>query len=327
MEPLNDEEKRLILAEMIKTSQTDIKTLERFIKSHRIKPNWLQMQLPAGRDLAQCMQAADDMDLHQRGKKRKIMVKKPDSQSSIEPKSSSSQELPPLSQASAQGPDPGVAATSTATDSSNYKHVPILPRLSTTVPINPALQRNQQAGLPKKKKKKPGRPAYAGRAKTSLRPFNPRPIAPRPPVKSEHSESSQTLHTVVPAPAPTSSPVTHSPALGPAQQLAVGGVAAPFNPFGPDQGPTATMRRRDARRRDLGLENGLSAPLFNRSTKRSPSRSRSIGGIKREPLENYASTFSAYSTGNKRGALLEATAAAQPGSMSSTWEDNSRNEP
>lgn len=40
--------KRLLLAEIIKNSQLDVKILGRFIKSNRIDPNWMRMQLPAG---------------------------------------------------------------------------------------------------------------------------------------------------------------------------------------------------------------------------------------------------------------------------------------
>ncbi|KAM0436048.1 hypothetical protein ACHAPT_002940 [Fusarium lateritium] len=143
MEPFTEDEKRLLLAEIIKNSQLDVKILGRFIKSNRIEPNWMQMSLPAGRPMAQCMRAVDGLDIKPRGRKRKVTYKEdPDSQSSKEPPSSSSQELPPL-------PRPSIAS----------KHVPILPRPSSSGSLESPLSQ-PAAPLPKRKR---GRPLYAGR--------------------------------------------------------------------------------------------------------------------------------------------------------------------
>ncbi|KAL2257950.1 hypothetical protein VTK26DRAFT_8928 [Humicola hyalothermophila] len=56
-----DVEKRFILAEMVKVSQLDVGVLVDFIKSHGVQPNWLDMQLPGGRNMNQCLRAAEVM--------------------------------------------------------------------------------------------------------------------------------------------------------------------------------------------------------------------------------------------------------------------------
>ncbi|KAK3692904.1 hypothetical protein B0T22DRAFT_30480 [Podospora appendiculata] len=58
-----DVERRFVLAEMIKVSQMDVGTLVEFIRHHdiQISPNWLQMQLPGGRNMNQCLRAAEAM--------------------------------------------------------------------------------------------------------------------------------------------------------------------------------------------------------------------------------------------------------------------------
>ncbi|KAL2127425.1 hypothetical protein VTI74DRAFT_10753 [Chaetomium olivicolor] len=57
----NDFEKRFILGEMLKVSDLDVGLLVDFIKSHGIKPDWMHMQLPGGRNLSQCLHAAEIM--------------------------------------------------------------------------------------------------------------------------------------------------------------------------------------------------------------------------------------------------------------------------
>ncbi|KAK3375104.1 hypothetical protein B0H63DRAFT_267268 [Podospora didyma] len=56
-----DFEKRFVLAEMIKASNMDVAVLVDFIKLHQIQPNWLAMQLPGGRNMNQCLYAAETM--------------------------------------------------------------------------------------------------------------------------------------------------------------------------------------------------------------------------------------------------------------------------
>ncbi|KAL7930488.1 hypothetical protein V8C35DRAFT_159218 [Trichoderma chlorosporum] len=52
------EEKRFVLAEMIKCSTVDIERLARFVESNVLDPKWMTMQIPTGRNLEQCMQVA-----------------------------------------------------------------------------------------------------------------------------------------------------------------------------------------------------------------------------------------------------------------------------
>ncbi|EQB55440.1 hypothetical protein CGLO_04636 [Colletotrichum gloeosporioides Cg-14] len=59
--PFSEEEKRLILAEVIKTSNLDLGHLVDFLKLHKTEPNWLKMQLPPGRTMEQCIQVTEQM--------------------------------------------------------------------------------------------------------------------------------------------------------------------------------------------------------------------------------------------------------------------------
>ncbi|RYP34301.1 hypothetical protein DL767_004295 [Monosporascus sp. MG133] len=58
---LSDDEKRFVLSEMIKTSTIDIATLVEFIKMHNVEPAWLMMQMPGGRNMSECFDAAENM--------------------------------------------------------------------------------------------------------------------------------------------------------------------------------------------------------------------------------------------------------------------------
>ncbi|PTB67840.1 hypothetical protein BBK36DRAFT_18265 [Trichoderma citrinoviride] len=55
------EEKRFVLAEMIKCSTVDIERLARFVEVNVLDPKWITMQIPSGRNLEQCMQVADSL--------------------------------------------------------------------------------------------------------------------------------------------------------------------------------------------------------------------------------------------------------------------------
>ncbi|KAI0389008.1 hypothetical protein F5Y17DRAFT_163975 [Xylariaceae sp. FL0594] len=52
---------RFVLGEIIKVSAIEVPTLVDFIKSHRIQPNWMSMQLPGGRNMNQCIGAVENM--------------------------------------------------------------------------------------------------------------------------------------------------------------------------------------------------------------------------------------------------------------------------
>ncbi|KAJ2970074.1 hypothetical protein NUW58_g9808 [Xylaria curta] len=57
----SDDEKRFVLGEMIKASTIDVSLLVDFIKTHKVEPEWMLMQLPVGRNMSQCLGAADNM--------------------------------------------------------------------------------------------------------------------------------------------------------------------------------------------------------------------------------------------------------------------------
>lgn len=72
MDPsLTDSERRFVLAEMIKTSQLDIASLANFVRMKQIEPDWMSMQLPNGRNMNQCMQAAEQMAIPSPSLKRR----------------------------------------------------------------------------------------------------------------------------------------------------------------------------------------------------------------------------------------------------------------
>ncbi|KAI6751047.1 hypothetical protein HG530_013961 [Fusarium avenaceum] len=157
MEPFNDQEKRHLLAEIIKHSQISVQVLETLIKSRGVEPNWMQVQLPNGRNMAQCLQTAHDMDILQRGMKRKAPGDSPEAQGSDDIHAPNSREL----RLDIQLPTtPGSHAN--------------MQRLS-------HLQQSLSSELLPPPKKKKGRPAYAGREVSNQQPFSPRPIAPKPP--------------------------------------------------------------------------------------------------------------------------------------------------
>ncbi|EGU74693.1 hypothetical protein FOXB_14793 [Fusarium oxysporum f. sp. conglutinans Fo5176] len=177
MEPFNDQEKRHLLAEIIKHSQLDVIYLENLVR--HIEPNWMQMQLPNGRNMAQCMETAQNMYIGQRGTKRKASEEESSTQNNIDGQLPSDQALSLLSQ-------PSPAQNSPA----NFQRQPAMTP-------GPHLQQHQQPEQPPKKKK--GRPAYAGRDVTSQRPFNPRPIAPKPSAQILQNSHS-VFRTIAPAP-------------------------------------------------------------------------------------------------------------------------------
>ncbi|KAF5584908.1 hypothetical protein FPANT_7695 [Fusarium pseudoanthophilum] len=177
MEPFNDQEKRHLLAEIIKHSQLDVQYLESLVR--HIEPNWMQMQLPNGRNMAQCMETAQSMYLGQRGTKRKASEEESSTQNSNDGQLHSNQALPLLSQHSPAQNSPA-----------NFQRQPAMAP-------GPHLQQPQQPEQPPKKKK--GRPPYAGRDVTNQRPFNPRPIAPKPSAQTLQNPHSG-FRTIAPAP-------------------------------------------------------------------------------------------------------------------------------
>ncbi|ORY70082.1 uncharacterized protein BCR38DRAFT_99249 [Pseudomassariella vexata] len=57
----SDTETRFVLGEMIKASSIDVPLLAEFIKMHNVEQNWMYMQLPAGRNMYQCIGAVEKM--------------------------------------------------------------------------------------------------------------------------------------------------------------------------------------------------------------------------------------------------------------------------
>ncbi|KAF7553086.1 hypothetical protein G7046_g7190 [Stylonectria norvegica] len=161
-----DVEKRFMLAEVIKTSRLDVRVLANFVSEHRIEPNWMQMQLPPGLNMNQCVQAIEGMRILNRlGEKRKLtdihaeQVAKKIALSSTKnpPVSSTSTKNPPIS----------------STKPKSLK--PILPR-----PSNVLIKAiPEQAPSPPKKRGRPSRAEAASRTGPSQPPYLV-PLAPRP---------------------------------------------------------------------------------------------------------------------------------------------------
>ncbi|KJR80783.1 uncharacterized protein SPSK_05337 [Sporothrix schenckii 1099-18] len=59
----DDREKRFILAEMVKASHLDVSAVISFVKHFNISPDWHEMQIPHGRTINQCRQAAASMGI------------------------------------------------------------------------------------------------------------------------------------------------------------------------------------------------------------------------------------------------------------------------
>jgi hypothetical protein len=129
--------------------------------------------------MAQCMETAQSMYIGQRGTKRKASEEEPSTQNNSDGQLPSNQTLSLLSQSSPTQNSPA-----------NFQR-----QLAMTP--GPHLQQSQQPEQPPKKKK--GRPAYAGRDVTSQRPFNPRPIAPKPSAQTLQNAHSA-FRPIAPAP-------------------------------------------------------------------------------------------------------------------------------
>ncbi|KAH7159929.1 hypothetical protein B0J13DRAFT_116703 [Dactylonectria estremocensis] len=175
-----DEERRFLLAEMIKANCLEIEVIRRFVKAHVVEPNWMQMQLPLGRNMDQCVQAA-----HQLGFKHHAWPKR---------KMSGDQSEPAAKRIALPGnTDP--SAMFAGVPSTAPTHVAILPRPASNAAEIPSMIA-PQAPPPTVPKKK-GRPARADKAR--FRPILPQHIAPapapapapRPAEQGQHSPQSQ----------------------------------------------------------------------------------------------------------------------------------------
>ncbi|KAI5459875.1 hypothetical protein BGZ63DRAFT_259953 [Mariannaea sp. PMI_226] len=171
--PFTDEEKRFLLAEIIKTSQMDIDSLSNFIRANGVEPNWMQMQLPLGRNMSQSMNAADKIGFPHRWMKRKV---------------ADDYGEPGAKRMSLPGTlDPSLAAAPAPT------HVPILPRPKSGFTDTPAPSPTPAAATPSPSvPKKKGRPARADRAK--LKANLPPTIAPRPVEQNQSDQPNKQLN-------------------------------------------------------------------------------------------------------------------------------------
>ncbi|KEY67227.1 hypothetical protein S7711_06696 [Stachybotrys chartarum IBT 7711] len=168
-------EKRFVLAEMIKASCVDIDNLALFIRSNEIKPDWMNMQLPLGRNMNQCMQIAEHLAIPS------TLKRKPASDwSEPHPKRVATTERADQPRPLRNSMTPSTVAASPG------PHIAILPR-----PGRESLERPPPPQIPPLPKKR-GRPSRADKAKRDLRPILPQQIAPRP-VEKSHSQSSSPI--------------------------------------------------------------------------------------------------------------------------------------
>ncbi|KAM4068099.1 hypothetical protein HRG_009615 [Hirsutella rhossiliensis] len=170
--PFTADEKRFVLAEIVKSSAVDIDTLIIFIQTNNISPDWMQMQLPHGRNMSQCMQVFKQLSIH------------PGAWSG---QSTSGQGEPASSHTGGATTTPERDAPYMPAVTKNRllmpkQFAPIAPR-----PVDAKLE-SQDRGQPvsslpgsQKPSRKRGRPSKADMAKRDLKPILPKPIAPRPP--------------------------------------------------------------------------------------------------------------------------------------------------
>ncbi|KAE9577263.1 hypothetical protein CGMCC3_g6985 [Colletotrichum fructicola] len=187
--PFSEEEKRLILAEVIKTSNLDLGHLVDFLKLHKTEPNWLKMQLPPGRTMEQCIQVTEQMfqgPMRIPDLKRKPvgdLLDKPSKRLAVASPMEPPAQLPPLASAS-QGP-------------SAYAN-PMSPRQMNAGPESGTASNgypspNQPPAAPPPPRKR-GRPSRADKAR-QLRAMLPQhftPLAPAPAPRNSAGESPST---------------------------------------------------------------------------------------------------------------------------------------
>ncbi|KAI9167479.1 Oxidoreductase calM [Paramyrothecium foliicola] len=161
--------KLFVLAEIIKASRIDVESLVHFIKYHNIEPDWMNMQIPLGRNMNQCMQFAEHISITTSSLKRR-----PSSDDfghpskrlafSDMPEQTRPTSSPGILQPAPPPPPPSYTAYTTA-------H---------TTPSNGFIETSPQPPVPVMAKKR-GRPSRADKAKRDLRPLLPQHLAPRPP--------------------------------------------------------------------------------------------------------------------------------------------------
>ena len=158
------EEKLFVLAEMIKASRIDVDSLVRFIKYHKIEPDWMSMQIPLGRNMNQCMQFAEHISVATTSLKRR-----PSDDYDHPSKRPAFSDMPEQPRPTSS---PGILQPAVPSQTVNYSMQARVPNGTLESPPPPP------APMPAKKR---GRPSRADKAKRDLRPLLPQHLAPRPP--------------------------------------------------------------------------------------------------------------------------------------------------
>ncbi|KAG5963512.1 hypothetical protein E4U58_003545 [Claviceps cyperi] len=185
------EEKRFVLAEMVKTSNIRVETLWQFVKANQIIPVWINMQVPLGRTLSQCIQVVQQMT------EAPPRRESPPASRSGEVCRRQQLQPTPESRNSRNKPLP----------SSNLAQVAIRPRPPAAHDQNLVVSASPPASAAHSQPRKRGRPSRADRAKTLI-PNLPPHLDPR-------SRSNPGYRPILPAtaPPPNSSPLRPSPSL------------------------------------------------------------------------------------------------------------------
>ncbi|GAB1320233.1 hypothetical protein MFIFM68171_10443 [Madurella fahalii] len=195
-----DVEKRFILGEMVKTSHMDVGVLVDFIKSHDVQPDWLSMQLPGGRNMNQCLHAAEIMFNMPMPPpvisplKRKSLGDLPDHFSKRQAVASPGDASPRGLSLGALQPAVGAHPVNIQPRPNGYGSAPLAPSPSVSAaPYNPA---------PTRRRGRPPKSVQNTWQVSTYPPISPAPIAP--------------------SPAPAIAPQPHSPGLraAPAYQAA-----------------------------------------------------------------------------------------------------------
>ncbi|KAJ0162934.1 hypothetical protein CTA2_3801 [Colletotrichum tanaceti] len=201
-----EEEKRFILAEVIKTSHLDVGLLVGFLKTHTIEPDWLKMQLPSGRTMGQCLTVTGQMfqgpmripdlkrkpvnDLQEQPPKRLSAASPMEPPAQLPPLASAAQNLMPYSSTSV----PSVFSAPSQSHDSQLANIQPRPA-GLENPGAPSgssspSQHQQASCMPRKR----GRPSRADKAR-QLRPLLPQhltPLAPAPAPRPMVAESPTT---------------------------------------------------------------------------------------------------------------------------------------